>query len=319
MWSTFRLACNFSSIPPLPPRISPWFPCHPIALASSRARRATSSGSDPSIEGKNHGKSHRKTPFSSISHKKTMENIKVSHRFPQNRRIKWWGSLDFGIQCPLGDLHLVAIACCDPRRTCEEEWSTLMFFCDYQGSKNLDELLSTVLSVSGEEWDNMLFQMDPNWVNCQSAAAEFWLTMITTGMYQCHPVAFFASKCLFYAGNIGKPCSHLQSGQGLVATKIRRTWWGLTGDLGGPLFWTSSLPYGCRSYSSCTMFVLLSCVEKPCAHWFESLEYLRIFCGKRFRCACCADWFCANAISGARYNIYIHKLVIVGTFWKNCT
>ena len=193
--------------------------------------------------------------------------MRVSHWFPQNRRIKWWGSLDFGIQCPLGDLHLVAIACCDPRRTCEEEWSTLMFFCDYQGSKNLDELLSTVLSVSGEEWDNMLFQMDPNWVNCQSAAAEFWLTMITTGMYQCHPVAFFASKCLFYVGN------HVH-----IFNLVRAWWQRRFRELGGgwqgtwevatntPLFWTSSLPYGGRSYSSCTMFVQVYRVWKNLAH-----------------------------------------------------
>ena len=76
IWPTVPSACSICSIAPLTPRISPWFQCHPTALASSRARRAISSG--PADEGK--------------SHRKSMGKTRVSCRFPH--RLKFFGFFD---------------------------------------------------------------------------------------------------------------------------------------------------------------------------------------------------------------------------------
>ena len=112
---------------------------------------------------------------------KAIENPWEKREFPVDFPTGW-SSLDFLIHCPVGSsrlAHLLKkrfVASCShshrgritalawlpvvnrgsARRTCEEEWSTLMFFCDYQGSKSFSAQSS---SVSGEEWNNMLFQM----------------------------------------------------------------------------------------------------------------------------------------------------------------
>ena len=91
---------------------------------------------------------------------KAIENPWEKREFPVDFPTGW-SSLDFLIRCPVGSsrlAHLLKkrfVASCShshrgritaladclwwtavARRTCEEEWSTLMFFCDYQGSKS---------------------------------------------------------------------------------------------------------------------------------------------------------------------------------------